>query len=323
MKQALSQTPTSFAPKLHCSVANLAMILCFFAFLFCSQESQACNRSYLTLDSTVATGTGEFDIYVTACVGAGITGSSKGAAANTHTFGFVFYSSCVPSLHLSYFPPTMKGIATGASYLGYNYGPVGYPFNAQAALLYQNPSYQPFTCVSNTSACGNVHTQCDQYRFRVAHVPDSLRVLGFEGAGNAMGGCYPDADMMVEFPAAGNPCNRVVGGIATPKPATTQPGLHADIDADHFFTSAAEAAPSSAEISLYPNPNNGTFALSSSDVSVQQAAVSIFALDGREVASRNAVRMGESMDFGELPAGSYFLIARGEGFSVSKMLVVR
>lgn len=316
MKRTLSQTPLAFR-------ASLAFLFCFFSLLLVPESSQACNRSYLTLDSTVATGTGEWDIYVTACVGAGITGSSKGAAANTYTFGFVFYSSCVPALNLSNFPPTKKGNATGAAYLGYNFGPVGYPFNAQAALLYLNPSYQPFTCVSTTGACGNVHTQCDQYRFRVSDMPDSLRVLGFEGAGNSLGGCYPDADMMVVLPSAGNPCNRVSGGTATPKPLITPPNPNTIPDHDHFYPLPAESATGSTELSLYPNPNTGTFALTSNNATIQEVNVTIHDLAGREVASRRSVRMGESLDLSSLPAGSYFLIAQGKGFNVSKMLVVR
>jgi hypothetical protein len=303
--------------------ASLAMFLCLFALLLVPGTSNACNRSYLQLDSTVATGTGEWDIYVTACVGAGITGYTKGAGANTYTFGFVFYSSCVPALNISYFPPSVKGDVTNAAYTGYNFGPVGPPFSAQAALLYLNPSYQPFVCVNTTAACGNVHTQCNQFRFRVADMPDSLRVLGYEGAGNSMGGCYANADMMVVLPAVGNPCNRVAGGAINPPANATQPDPNTIPDHEQFFPNAAESATASPEFSLFPNPNPGRFVLKSGDPSHQIADVTVHDLAGREVASLRSVRMGETIDLGQLPTGSYFLRASGDDFNALKMFVVQ
>jgi hypothetical protein len=300
---------------------KLAIFFSLLALCFVPTTSRACNLSYVQLDSVSDAGNGEWDIYVTACVGAGITGFSKGAAADTYTFAFVFYSSCVPNLTISQFPTSVKGDSTGAAYVGINFGPTGPPFNAQAAILYLSPAYQPFVCVGSAAACGLKHSQCDQYRFRVSDMPDSLRVLGFEGVGNAMGGCYPDADMMATLPLSGNPCGRSAGPAVAPKPMTGRPSVSPE--ADHFFVGAAEAAPIKKEIGLYPNPNAGVFALESGDPSIQSAKVAIYDMAGRQVAALQQVRMGETLDFGDLRPGSYFLNASGDGWQSSKMFVVR
>ncbi|MEM7039409.1 MAG: T9SS type A sorting domain-containing protein [Bacteroidota bacterium] len=47
--------------------------------------------------------------------------------------------------------------------------------------------------------CGNAHSQCFQLDFTVDVFPDSIRVFGAEGAGNPVGGCYPNPDMLIDL----------------------------------------------------------------------------------------------------------------------------
>jgi hypothetical protein len=138
-----------------------------------------------------------------------------------------------------------------------------------------------------------------------------------------MGGCYANADMMVVLPAVGNPCNRVAGGAINPPANATQPDPNTIPDHEQFFPNAAESATASPEFSLFPNPNSGRFVLKSGDPSHQVADVTVHDLAGREVASLRAVRMGETIDLGQLPAGSYFLRASGNDFNTLKMFVVQ
>ncbi|MEM0996380.1 MAG: T9SS type A sorting domain-containing protein [Bacteroidota bacterium] len=298
---------------------KFALLCLILLFLLAPLSPRACNLSYVQLDSVTDTGNGQWDIYVTACVGAGISGFSKGGAADTYTFAFVFYSSCNASLAISEFPASVKGNETGAEYWGFNFGPVGPPFDAQAAVLYLNPSYQPFVCVNATGICGPRHSQCDQYRFRVAELPDSIRVLGFEGAGNALGGCYPDADMMVDIP--GNPCGRVAGPAISP-PVISAPSV-ANPEAEQFFDSGTESVPVTLALDLFPNPNRGVFALRAQDPHVELQTVVVSDLTGRRVALRNSVRMGERLDFSHLAPGSYILSVNGEDGQAWKRFVIR
>ena len=158
---------------------------------------QACNNTSLTLDSVVVEGS-NYRTYVTLCIGGGITGSMLGAGADTYDFAFGFYAGGTSINILNFTPTSAVGDSTGTVMPGQVLG-----FSALGAddLVYYmfQGSGPGFMCVSSVNQCGQHHTQCDQYSFLTNVVPDSIRLFGAEGAGNPMGGCFPNTDMVV-FP---------------------------------------------------------------------------------------------------------------------------
>lgn len=173
-------------------------LLAFYICLFLPNTASACHQSSVQLDSIVSVGN-EYDIYLTLCIGGGLTGAVQGGDNNTVSFSFGFYSAACTPICISEFPATIVGDSTGGLLAGFNMGPAPQaPFGTQGNVFYQATT-TPFLCVTSTGACGNVHQQCDQYRFRMNAVPDSLRIFGIEGGGNPIAGCYPDPNMMIDF----------------------------------------------------------------------------------------------------------------------------
>ena len=172
---------------------------------------RACDASDVQLDSIVPAGN-EFDIYVTLCVGGGVLGTTTGADNFTMTFAFGFYAPSCQSFCISQFTPSVTGDSTGEVMNAFDAGPAftgNYMTDGTIAYL-DNGGF--FTCINATSACGLPHQQCDQYRFRVNAIPDSIRVFGIEGAGNPFAGCFPNSDMLLDLSnqsSAGVCCNDV------------------------------------------------------------------------------------------------------------------
>lgn len=176
------------------SFSLLAFSLC----LLFSNSVSACHQSSVQLDSIIPVGN-EYDIYMTLCIGGGVTGTVQGGDNNTVSFSFGFYSAACTPLCISEFPATIVGDSTGGLLAGFDFGPAPqFPFGTQGNVFYQATT-TPLTCVTSTALCGNVHQQCDQYRFRMNAVPDSMRVFGIEGGGNPIAGCYPSPDMLIDF----------------------------------------------------------------------------------------------------------------------------
>lgn len=179
----------------------IAYLLLSFICLYPTGKLQACHQSYVQLDSVVALNPG-YDVYTTLCIGGGVTGKVKGADSHTGEFGFGFYSSCTDTLDISYFTLSISADSTGATNQGINIGPIpGSPFGTEGFVLYSTLSPHPYLmCVNNPAKCGSPHQQCFQFRFRFDDfLPDSMRVFGVEGNGNAAGGCTFDADMYISF----------------------------------------------------------------------------------------------------------------------------
>jgi hypothetical protein len=133
---------------------------------------------------------------VTLCIGGGITGTQKGAEAATRTFAFNFYGSASLD-NQGFLPPTVAGQATGQVCTG-TY--VGGFMGSSYTIGYIDPgNLIPYICVSTTANCGNEHTECNQFIFTMNELFDSLRVVGPEGAGNPVAGCYPDRDMLIDL----------------------------------------------------------------------------------------------------------------------------
>lgn len=159
-------------------------------------ESKACDRSRLTLDSVTAGPSGSYYIYLRLCVGRGILGLLKGADGNTGRFLFSF-SSSTPGFSVMSFTSPIRSDFTNVPYNGVNVGAQP-AFHAQQAIFYNNTSNW-FGCITTTVACGNVATECDQVRFQVNSLPDSIRIYGIEGGDNLFGGCYPNISMLVDL----------------------------------------------------------------------------------------------------------------------------
>jgi hypothetical protein len=184
---------------------SLAFLLCWL--LVPRPAAFGCNLTDLTLNS-VAPGPGEnYTISMTACYGYGMTGSTKGADNDTRTVAIAWYSTDPSFMVVGFGPPSMVGTYSGCTMPGSNMGPQGSPYNSQGTIMYIDPGYymippcvdQPYGCVGSTALCGNVGQQCVVYTVEVTQVPDSLRIFGAEGGGNPLAGCYPNADMMIDF----------------------------------------------------------------------------------------------------------------------------
>jgi hypothetical protein len=186
--------------------------LFFVGLLFYSTPTRACNLSEMSLVSV--TGTGPYVITVYLCVGTGLTGATKGADQSTTTVSFGFWDA-TPGFALNSFTPAqMFSIAPAQATVpprcrmtGVNAGPAAI-YGTQVQLVYPMPNAAPCTgasatnygCINSAVLCGPATQNCSTHTFTVNQIPDSIRAFGVEGAGNQVGGCYPNADMLIVFP---------------------------------------------------------------------------------------------------------------------------
>ena len=245
---------------LSCHFARLSLLAILFLFAL-SPSTIACDRSSVALDSVVAVGN-EYDIYVTLCIGGGISGVNIGADNDTYSFSFGFYSTACTPLCISEFPPSITGDSTQVTAIGVDVGAAPQPpFGTQGNILYQAPT-APLFCISNITTCGSVHTQCDQYRFRMNAIPDSLRVFGIEGAGNPVAGCYPNSDMVIDFTGM-NPggvcCNDTLGpSVTCPSNDTAILGANCMASLGNYTAQASATDNCTASPTLTQMPAPGT-----------------------------------------------------------------
>lgn len=197
------------------SIPALAYFWICCSFLMLGTGANACNLSYVQLDSVIPVGN-DYDIFVTLCIGGGIIGASTGADGGTGDFAFGFYSSCTNNIVLSSFTPSVTGDTTGVTNIGFNAGPAPQPpFGTQATILYTSNTINQLMCVSTTAGCGRPHQQCFPFVFRTDVIPDSIRMFGIEGSSNPVAGCYLDPDMVMDF-AAYNPGGMCCSDVVAP-----------------------------------------------------------------------------------------------------------
>lgn len=171
---------------------SLSVLLLAMTFVVLSAGSgKACDRAEVRLDSLII-GT-NVEIQLTVFIGGGITGASTGAGGATRTFGFAFYGNA--TLTVLNYPASLSSDSTMTTYNA-TVAPGAFGSTVTVAYIYNGID---FSCITTTAACGNRHTDSITVRFTMSEVPDSLRLLGIEGAGNARAGCFPDADMLIEF----------------------------------------------------------------------------------------------------------------------------
>lgn len=192
--------------KLFTKISGFLLVLAVIS-LFGSPQTKACNLSQTSL-LTITPGPGlNFTVGIRVCFGAGVTGTTNGADGDTRTISFGWYTP-LPGFTVNAFSPAnVVGDFTTCDMPGVNAGALGPPYNTAGTVLYVDPGYYgyapcfatPFTCITSTALCGNVHQQCEDFSFVLSFIPDSMRVFGVEGGGNALAGCYPDSDMMIDF----------------------------------------------------------------------------------------------------------------------------
>lgn len=306
-------------------LASLGTLMLLFFFVGTSQQAQACDRTSFTLDSIVAVG-GEYDIHTTMRIGAGITGSSRGAAYNTGPFGFGFFS-CHSNFQISSFPDILISDTTKTPAYGIDVGP-GF-FGTQGFIFYQ--TYTWFTCISNTAFCGLAHTDVQEIVFRVPVLPDSIMAYGLEGSGNPFVGCFGQADMVIDFGALADDCSSEAAppmddhyalmplSIRQSMPEFLAYGWNPtteDADPDtHSPVTALEDPATQVDLKIFPNPNNGHFHILAEGLTQGTSEVVIFNLAGKEMA-RQTVASGSQqleMNLDDLAPGMY--MARMEGAS--------
>ena len=164
------------------------------SFLWMSPRAVACDNSSLELLGITDNGT-SYDITVRLCIGGGVLGGVSGADDATGTFAFAFYA---PGLVINSFPASLTSDTTGCVQPATTF--TG-SFGADMGVAYINTGGCSYTCVSSTAVCGQPHSDCEILVFNTNILPDSIRLLGAEGNGNPIAGCYPNADMLLNFSA--------------------------------------------------------------------------------------------------------------------------
>jgi HYR domain/Secretion system C-terminal sorting domain len=163
----------------------------------------ACNNSDMDVTSCVYnTGTSQWDIAVRVNVGSGITGNTTGGDGRTTTFGFFFYWSCWDTIY-SFSPAAITGTYTNCQVIGQK-GILPAFQGSQAYVRYIQggapcAANNPFACITPNLNCGPARSEPYNFTFHLATLPDSFRCRGVEGAGNYLGGCSQEPDMLADF----------------------------------------------------------------------------------------------------------------------------
>ncbi len=328
--------------------AVLGTTLLLFFLVSSFQQTKACDRTSFTLDSIVSVA-GEYDIHTTLRIGAGITGSSRGAANNTGAFGFGFFS-CEPNFQISSFTDVLVSEVTKVPAYGINVGS-GF-FGTQGFVFYQ--SYGWYTCISNTAYCGMVHTEETEIVFRVPELPDSILAYGLEGSGNPFLGCFGNADMVIDFgalaydcpssaaPQEKDPYALMPASIRQSMPEFLAYGYHpvaAEADAEaaaeadpdphsamtalddpdsHSTLTALEDPATQLDLQVFPNPNNGHFSIRAEGLIQGSSELVVYNLVGKEMA-RQTVSAGSEqveMQLNDLTPGMYLVRMEGPAGTV-------
>ncbi len=169
----------------------LHLLLISLSMAFGLNEVLACMGGSLTLDNFQPNGS-NFDITVTLCMG----GGQGGATDDTDNFFFSFFKN--GGITVSAYTPNVTS-AINVQYDAYDLGPGSYPAGDGTIMYTDNcfiPVCGPFECITN-GGCGTAHTTCRQFVFTVSTTPDSMRVMGIEGDGDPLAGCYPNAGMLI------------------------------------------------------------------------------------------------------------------------------
>lgn len=178
-------------------------------FLLTSRPVMACNLSQATNWSFTPVGN-NWQLTFQLDIGRGVSGTTFGADDDTRTIGFAFFGS---GTLISFSPASITGTFSGCTMNGVDAGPLGSPFNSQNTVLYTDPGYYgyapcvttPFACVTSTALCGNIGIETNNFTMVFDCFPDSMAIMGVEGGGSAIQGCYGNSDMRFDFTALPGP----------------------------------------------------------------------------------------------------------------------
>lgn len=134
-------------------------------------------------------------MYIKLCIGGGIDSLQAGACGPTRTFGIGFFNASSTIL-VTQFPDSLTSDSTEVTYSVLLFGP-GFQGSDEFIAYLDNGT--DFTCIHSTSICGRPHIDCQQLHFVINNIPDSVRAYGLEGAGSALGGCYPNVSTVIDF----------------------------------------------------------------------------------------------------------------------------
>jgi hypothetical protein len=143
----------------------------------------ACDLSNYSLNSITMSGS-NYVISTTLCVGAGRTGTVRGADTPTMDMVLGMWRAAGPINIVSFTPNSLVSTFIGCNMDGFDIGPEPTTFFTEATLYYLwDPATYPlctngFTCVFSTATCGNVHADCFTITVTVDALPDSLRFFG-------------------------------------------------------------------------------------------------------------------------------------------------
>lgn len=268
--------------------------------------ARACNLSDVTLLGITPGPGANFTITMRLCMGYGITGSVKGANGATSGFSFGWYTSVTsPAFSIISYTPTSvssAGITTppctmNSVNISNPPGPAFVGVDVGTFFLMPGGCTNNFLCVTTTANCSNVPSTplCFNFSFVVNYVPDSMRIFGVEGSGNAVSGCYPNPDMMINFngnlQGADDPAN---GASVTTWPNPVVDVLHVDLD--------------------WPTTHGGLI-------------ISVMDISGRIVHNTSVNALGGSkridINLSHLQSGMYVLVAENSRGRAMKKIVVQ
>jgi hypothetical protein len=166
-----------------------ALTVVVFGFFLTCNRVFACNLSDLYLTGVTSLGNGQYALDLQFCVGAGRTGTTRGADNDTRAFAFHMSSNA----SFVGFPDSLISPASGVVYQD--------TLHAGVLYYYNDTAIAAWTCVNSTAACGDVRTVCINITIITNGLPDSVWVRGAEAAGNlSPGGICEDMDMTVYPP---------------------------------------------------------------------------------------------------------------------------
>ncbi len=149
----------------------------FIAVLFAGtfNQTQACHRSSLTLDNVVDLQNGTYQIDMTYTCGAGNTNGQWGGQQPTWTYAFYAAGNAT----FTDYPDSLISPNTGIPYYGFT--------TQDDTVLAYNSSVYWWACID--ASCGPISTVSQSISVITNGLPESIELIGMEGAGNPNASC--------------------------------------------------------------------------------------------------------------------------------------
>lgn len=196
---------------MHMSTSGKWGVALVLAAVTAGPPSWAGHLSSLELLSVTANGS-QWQVGMRLSIGAGKTGTQKGADGETRTFAIAAWGSSSIDI-LAFTPEMVAGTPTGAVNTGVDvgsdfnivaltYDPVFSPLAASTATLAyleDDLAPLPLACVFDTATCGDVHQEVFDIYITYSELPIGLRAFGIEGNGDPRAGVTPNRDMAIDL----------------------------------------------------------------------------------------------------------------------------